>query len=281
MNPATTNNHQPNLKKTSARFQIGCVSFLNALPLIDGFASKHNANVQYDVPSRLLADLESDRVNIALCPVIDLQQSTKPMVIVPSGGIGCDGPTLTVRLYSKNPIETLTTIHADTDSHTSVALLKILLNELYNINPALIDYDANASQSTDNHPDAMLMIGDKVVTAAPSPDTYPHQMDLGQAWSQLTDLPFVFAVWMTKTGSDLENLPESLSLTREQNATRINQIVADHAEKQGWPEPLAQQYLGHWLRYEIGDRQIQAMKLFFELAKKHDVISENRPLQLY
>ena len=40
-------------------------------------------------------------------------------------------------------------------------------------------------------PQAMLLIGDKVVTASPPATDYPHQLDLGEAWKTLTGLPFV------------------------------------------------------------------------------------------
>ena len=48
------------------------------------------------------------------------------------------------------------------------------------------------------HDTARLLIGDKVVTDAPPTDRYPHQMDLGEAWKDLTGLPFVYAMWMCR-----------------------------------------------------------------------------------
>ncbi|NJL30981.1 MAG: hypothetical protein HC898_04780 [Phycisphaerales bacterium] len=83
--------------------QVGCVSFLNAKPLIDGLVLQPHQHLQLDVPSALLAGLESGQTDIALCPVIDFQRSKVPLVVVPVGGIGCDGPTLTVRLLVRYP----------------------------------------------------------------------------------------------------------------------------------------------------------------------------------
>jgi len=263
--------------------RVGCVSFLNARPLIEGLEDQPDPVVKFDVPSRLLADLESGSVDISLCPVIDLQRSHVPLEVVPVGGIGCDGPTLTVRIYSRVPLRDIKDVYIDTDSHTSIALMRVLLAELYHIKPRLIDYQARervAENRIVTSPDTMLLIGDKVVTGAPSDGEYPHQMDLGEAWKELTGLPFVFAVWMTRQGSSLGDLPALLDATRRTNSTRIEAIVAKHAKRLGWPDDLAQQYLGHWLKYAIGTRELAAMRLFFSKAKEHGVIEELREMRV-
>ena len=69
-------------------WRVGCVSYLNAKPLIHGMeeaADAARARARYDVPSRLLDDLLSGAVDVALCPVIDYFRSPRPLVVVPSG----------------------------------------------------------------------------------------------------------------------------------------------------------------------------------------------------
>ncbi len=129
-------------------------------------------------------------------------------------------------------------------------------------------------------PEAMLLIGDKVVTDSPLAVTYPYQLDLGEAWHQLTGLPFVFAIWMTRQGTDLGDLPEQLDQQRRVNAQRIATIVERYADRHGWPHDLANQYLGHILRFEVGERELQAIAHFGELAAKYGFIDGARPLTL-
>jgi len=244
--------------------RIGCVSFLNARPLIDGLDGRDDLSVRYDVPSGLLADLESGEVDLALCPVIDYQRSTQPLVVVPAGGIGCKGPTLTVRLFSRRPFDQVTRLAADTDSHTSVALARVILRERFGVDAAIDDFDARHARGTDS--DTMLLIGDKVVTAAPPECEYPHTLDLGQAWHEATGLPFVFAVWMARRGAELGDVPRLLAGQRARNAGRIDAIAQRHAPPIGWPIDVARQYLGHLLRYRVGARELQAMQLFWSKA---------------
>lgn len=263
--------------------RVGCVSFLNAKPLIEGLDGRDDPFVKFDVPSRLLSELESGAVDIALCPVIDLQKSKLPLEIVPVGGIGCDGPTLTVRIYSQKPLEQITEIYADTDSHTSVCLMRVLLAELHGLKPRVIDYDAQehvAENRVVTDPQTMLLIGDKVVTSAPAAGKYPYQLDLGEAWHLLTGLPFVFAVWMARPTTTLGDLPALLDSTRKTNENRIEQIVEKYAARLGWPRELAVQYLGHWLKYAIGPRELAAIRLFFAKAKEHGVIESLREVKV-
>ncbi|MCX5661589.1 MAG: menaquinone biosynthesis protein [Planctomycetota bacterium] len=265
--------------------RIGCVSYLNAKPLIDGLDGLPDPVVRFDVPSRLLEELRTGGVDIALCPVIDYFRSPVPLEIVPVGGIGCRGPTLTVRLFSRVPLDQIRTIHADTDSHTSVALLRVLLAERLSLRPRIIDFDtretAEAAAGAGVTPplEAMLLIGDKVVTDAPKPELYPHQIDLGESWHALTGLPFVFAVWMTRAGTELGDLPALLESRRILNAGRIDEIVQRYAAVSRWQAVLAKHYLGTLMRYVVGDEELDAISRFAESAYRLGLIDELRPLR--
>ena len=180
--------------------RVGVVSFLNTRPLIDGLDDLADLDLRYTVPSRLLDRLLEDEVDLALCSSIDYQRSAVPLVVVPVGLLGCEGSTLTVRLYSAGPLDRIDEVHCDTDSHTSIVLMQILLKELYGLEPGVVSYDAHDPPR--EPPKAMLLIGDKVVTDAPPAIRYPHQLDLGAAWARRTGLPFVFALWLARRDAD-------------------------------------------------------------------------------
>ena len=270
--------------RTAVRHRVGCVSYLNAKPLIDGLDAEPGVAVRSDVPARLLADLEAGEVDLALCPVIDYFASTTPLVLVPVGGIGCEGPTLTVRLYSRTPIDQITALHADTDSHTSVALAQVLLTKLFGVRPRIIDYHARecvAEGKIDEAPQAMLLIGDKVVTGSPLAVQYPHQLDLGEGWHELTGLPFVFAMWMAKQGTDLGNLPQRLGTRLDANLPERLLIAERYAEAHGWPGELAEHYLVDVLRYRVGRLELEAVTRFGRMASELGLVKMPGELRLY
>src|SRR5579862_3539175 len=160
---------------------LGSVSYLNSKPLIFGLEKYDDLKLHLDVPANLLEGLHSGIIDIALLPVIDYQRLPN-LLIVPSGGIGSDGETLTVRIFSPVSLEKITTLACDPDSHTSVALAQIVLKKKFNITPKLTNLTDNPAPNT-----ARLLIGDKVVTKKPI--CLPHELDLGGAWKQITGLP--------------------------------------------------------------------------------------------
>lgn len=256
---------------------IGCVSFLNARPLIHGLDGRDDLAVRYDVPSGLLEDLLAGEVDIALCPVIDYQLSPEPLHIVPVGGIGSLAETLTVRLFSRVPIHDIRRVRIDSHSHTSNVLMQIVLRDVYHQEVQIIaPGDADAGD-----PQALLLIGDKVVNAAPDEADYPHQLDLGLPWQQLTGLPFLFAVWMCRPDAELGHVPELLARQREINAGRLDEIVADWAPRIGWPVELAHRYVSHHLHYAVGPRHVQAMQHFWQRAHELNLTPGLRPLAIH
>jgi chorismate dehydratase len=264
--------------------RLGVVSFVNTLPLIDGLDRLADVELRHSVPSLLLDQLVSGEVDVALCSSIDYQRSPTELVVLPVGMLGCDGATLTVRLYSTLPIESIAQVFCDTDSHTSVALLRILLKELHGLEPVMIDYDARehvAANKPLDWPEAMLLIGDKVVTDSPPAVRYPHQLDLGAAWKDLTGLPFVFALWMARADADPAILRAAwmiLDHQRRHNHERIDGMIHRQAVRRGWPADLAADYLKAHIAYEMTDACLAGVELFFAKARQHGLIAELRPV---
>lgn len=254
------------------RVRIGCVKYLNTLPLIEGLAAWRDAELVSAVPARLIDMLLSREVDVALCSVIDAARNRGRVCILPVGMIGCDGPTMTVRVFSRVPLERVRTIGADTDSHTSVALMRVIMKRRYGADVKVLDFDARehvvvgAPQS--GAPDALLLIGDKVETDPPDAGEYPHQLDLGEAWKELTGLPFVYAVWMCREGEEerigVRMAASALDRSRRHNAMRMDWLVAGRAGERGWPVSDASDYLGRKLRYGVGEREAEAVARFVE-----------------
>ena len=254
----------------TAVLRVASVSYLNARPLIYGIDRDPNRMLLLEVPAKLIDLLRDDRADIALLPVIDYQR-LENLCIVPSGGIGSDGETLTVRIFSRVPLGQIRSLACDNESHTSVALAKIILGEHVGIQPEFCDIRSDA--------DAKLLIGDKVVCEEPA--GFPHQLDLGAAWKAMTGLPFVFAAWMSRAGVELGDLPQQLEQAKREGLAHVDEIVERFALPRGWPAQLARQYLTVNLQYDIGARQLEAIRLFHQLARKAGIIDEARPLRIY
>jgi len=215
--------------------------------------------------SKLINGLRDDRFDVALLPVIDYQH-LQGLRVIPAGGIGCDGATLTVRVFSQTPIDRITSLACDPDSHTSVALAKIILQRRYKIQPEFISLSAASNREGE----ARLLIGDKVVCEEPA--GFEHQLDLGAAWKELTGLPFVFAVWVARQEVALGDLPARLEQCKRAGLANVNELIRKFAIPRGWPAGLALQYLTVYLKYDIGERQLEAMRTFHAMAAECGII---------
>lgn len=272
--------------------RLGTVEYLNTTPLIEGLHGAAGVTLIPAVPSRMIDLLLSDQTDLALVSLIDLARSTTPLSILPVGMIGCDGPTLTVRLFSARPINSIERIHADTDSHTSVALARVLLKRLNGRAPEIIDFDARERAANpapepesgvdSSWPETLLLIGDKVVSDSPPAVRYPHQLDLGKAWHDLTDLPFVYAVWACKADRAddraIHAVAALLDRTRRRNRHRLDAVVNARADRHGWPQDLAREYVGRLLRYDFDERSLEAARLFLSMAAEDGLVPQTDPV---
>lgn len=137
----------------------------------------------------------------------------------------------------------------------------------------------------DTTPDSILLIGDKVVNASPSPETYPYQLDLGQEWKELTGLPFVFAMWMMRRDVAEQHPAEAravaslLDAARRHGTHMTDQVIDRYAAEKGWPRDLARRYFTDYLRYEVTPRARQGLALFFQKAARLGLLPLRREVR--
>ena len=254
--------------------RIGHVRYLNTWPLVEGVDRLPSVSLVPAVPADLLGLLTRGEVDVALVSTADLARSatSSSLALLRCGMIGSAGPTLTVQLFSRVPFASITTLHADAESHTSVALCKLLLSQQHGCTPEVKQYSIDPG----NWPESVLMIGDKVMTTPPPPGEYAHTMDLGQAWHQWTGLPMVFAVWacradraadlVVRTASDL------LDRQRRHNATRLPRIAAARAGEHGWTVQTALSYITDHLRYDLDQQAIEGLSAFLDRCAQSGIL---------
>jgi chorismate dehydratase len=276
--------------------RVAAVRYLNTAPLIEGLEKAEGLTLLPSIPAAISAMVRTSEADLGLASIVDavgLPGGDDPgLTLIPAGMIGCDGPTMTVRLFSSVPLDKVDAIHADTDSHTSVILAQVLLHKLHGIRPRIIDFDARErviSSSTSSAPlrelsdwpQTVLLIGDKVVTDHPPQGRYPHQLDLGEAWHALTGLPFVYAMWMCRDAdADSPRIATAAALLdrqRRRNQMRLDWIIEKRAPEARWPLDLAHRYLSELLRFDVGEREREAVALFLKDAAALRLVSPRTP----
>lgn len=248
-------------------YRIGVVSFLNSRPLIEGLDCSKGIHITFDVPSRLPGLLDSGQVDAALVPVIDIVRPGRDWKIISDACIGCDGETLTVRIFSRVPPDEIQILHVDGDSHTSVALASVIWREMFSRQLLIVPLD---SAPDPERCEAILLIGDKVVNH--NLIEFDIETDLGGAWKSMTGLPFVFAAWAAQQDFEPADLPAILSKARDAGVANARNIAATQAPGLGWPQELAVRYLTQRLSFKLTDRHMQGLRLFIDLARQQGIV---------
>lgn len=255
-----------------AQFTVGCVPYVNAIPLVEMFEEMGPASpirVIYKVPTDLPTLLESGEADAILVSSVDALR-TPGRRMAEGVCIGSRDHVKSVRLFSKVPIGEIKTLALDASSMTSNRLAMILLKELHRIAPETktMSPDLKAMLS---EADACILIGD---IGMMSDGTGLHVMDLGEAWNRLTGKPFVWAAWIggkglvpelvwwlqraaACAGNALDGEPYYIWKNRET-------MVARAMEQAHWPEEVAKDYFENVMAYRMDQPMIQGLKTFQE-----------------
>jgi chorismate dehydratase len=257
--------------------RVGVVSYLNTRPLVEAL-HRHlpDALVVVDLPSRLADQLAAGRLDVATIP--SLEYARQPgYSILSDACVACDGPVRSVQLLSRKPIEQIAVLALDDASRTSAALVRILLRELYALQPQTTPLLIGAAP-TDVSADAVLVIGDRGMLSPPP--EFSYVWDLGDAWRRWTELPFVFSMWVARPGMASRELAERLAAARDEGLKTLDTIARGAAQQLGLPASDCLSYLRDNLRFRLGPKEQQALLLFYRLAARHGLVEKVPPLSI-
>jgi chorismate dehydratase len=261
-----------------ALIRLGAVEYLNARPLVYGLELRNTLfSVRYDVPSKCAALLHEGSIDLGMIPSIEFQRGSTPYVIVEGLGIISDGPVASVALFSTRPIETARTIAVDISSRASVGLVQVLCREAFGIDPAFVPMPPSID-SMMAHCDAALVIGDPALYL-------DHRrlglskIDLGEQWTTLTGLPFVWAFWAGRPGALSHAAVSALVHARDAGVAASDAI----ADAYSGPERAAlnRAYLRDNIKYVLDERAVAGLRRYDELAEQHGVIETARAPVFY
>ena len=182
------------------KIRVGAVSYLNTKPLLYGIQGSpvmQDIQLIIDYPSRIADMLLNDEIDIGLVPVAVIPKM-REYYICGDYCIGSDGPVASVCLFSETPIEKVATVLLDNQSRTSVQLAKVLLKEFWKLTPELVDGVGDFRELIKGTT-AGVVIGDRALEQR---KVSSYIYDLGEAWKNLTGLPFVFAAWISNKPLD-------------------------------------------------------------------------------
>ncbi len=264
-----------------ARVRIGAVSYLNTRPLVYRMTElAPEVDLRFDVPSRLADQLAAGTLDVALIPSIEYFLDPN-YVVVSDACIGCRGPVLSVKLWSRVPVDRIRSLALDEGSRTSAALVQVLLDRRYRLRPRLQSLPLGMlAEEVDA--DAVLLIGDRAMH--PPRGTFAAVWDLGEEWCRETGLPFVFAMWVAReTPSEHTSMDRPLSLSRgtidrilrqsrDLGVAHLEAIAAQEAPTVGLDATTCLVYLRDSLYFYLGAAERRGLTQFQQEAARIGLI---------
>jgi predicted solute-binding protein len=240
------------------KFRVGSVNYLNAVPLTRGLESE----VVFATPAKLAEMLRRDELDAALVSITEVLLNDR-YDILDGIAIASLGDVYSVLLAHKKPLVEAEEIFCDTASLTSVNLLKVLLAEknLFPQFQPLENYAAAADK------DFVLLIGDRAIEFQRAP--HAHEIfDLGAAWLELTQLPFVYAVWALRRGIENRELRRELKEAKQFGMETLESIIETRTD---FDEDFRRDYFEWHIHFHLGEDEKRAIAKFSELLQKHDL----------
>jgi len=244
--------------------RLGAVDYLNVRPLVDGLDARPDlVSVRFDVPSECARLLAVGAIDLGMVPSITLADRPDDRV-VPGVCIGSDGPVASVALFTRVPVRDIRRIALDTSSRTSACLVKILCARRFEITPAFAPAQPDLGAMLADA-DAALVIGDPALFV----DHRAHgaeKIDLGQEWTAMTSLPFVWAFWSGRPDAADPDVVALLQAAAAQGMARTDAIADAYVAAAPARAAIARRYLRESLVFQLSPRALEGLRAYYREA---------------
>ena len=252
--------------------RVGRIPYINCYPVygaIDRGLVKLDATLVDGVPSALNALTEAGALDVSVVSAVEYARHADRYLLLPDLAITSDGPVRSVMLFSKRPAPDLgrARVLLSRSSMTSVALLKLLFENVWHANPEFAGADAERADlgDADQEPhEARLVIGDAALQLSAA-HRYPFVYDLGEEWKRWTGLPFVFAVWVAQRTSPVGaalDVHARLIESRDWGLTHLDLLADQAAAATGVARRVCLTYLSG-LDYRLSYAHLAGLTDFF------------------
>jgi chorismate dehydratase len=274
--------------------RLGAVSYLNARPLVFRLERAPRFSLRFDLPAECARLLRASEIDLGLIPSIEYCRADDYR-IVPGLAIASRGAVTSVALYTTRPIADVQSIAMDTSSRTSVALVHVLCDRLFRIQPRIESEGPDLETMLASH-DAALVIGDNALLwdhTAVHPRRRPahdgpaasssnvEKIDLGETWTSMTGLPFVWAFWAGRPGVVGAEDVRTLQAVRDENVVQPLVVSEDFFQSSPEHVRIGERYLRDNIKYYLDSDERAGLELFYRYAAELGLVPAPQALRFF
>ena len=268
---------------------LGRIIYMNVVPVyygLDNDLKPDWLNIVSAPPSILNNMMVKNELDISPVSSVAYAKNQNEWLLLPDLSISCFGKVMSVILVSKKPFEKLTDNKVIiTDKSAAAAELLKLLFSIKRVKPVFEIMPIHCPDEIKKSADAALIIGDKALKEKWELH-FDHVFDLGQMWLELTDLPFVFALWAVRK-SFADKQPEVVSsiikifgLSKKEGKKNLETITAKASEILGIDISICRKYY-ELLNYNLDPLQLKGLTTFFEKLYHEKILPQKVQLRFF
>jgi len=287
------------------KLRVSIVEFLNTAPLVWGFTDgplEGRYDLSFTVPSLCAEALRAGEVDLAIIPAIEYQR-IDDLVMLPGMAVAAKNDVASILVLAKKPIEAVRSIALDTNSRSSVALVRLLCEGLWHIAPQFMDMAPDPAAML-AAADAALVIGDPALAVRLKVDALAQKQpsghgccggddsehpvpgvdtlfvyDVAQQWREMTGKPCVLAVWAGRRDVVTPEVVADFLASKEYGLSQMGEIAEGAALKLDLSPCHLHRYLKRNIDFSLDAENLDALRHYYQLAAAAGLIPSARPIE--
>jgi chorismate dehydratase len=239
-------------------------SYLTA-PLVSGFLSnevKHNYKIYNSETSLCSEMLKTDQTDFGLISAIDYEAGRGNWLIVPQIGLSCKQGSNWATLFMKEGTKTLKKIAVDRHAGNEIALLKIIMQEKYEIEAEFILSEPLIDDMLKEN-DAALLIGENALVNL---SKYPTHIDLCEEWYDMSGLPFVISFWagheLSLNAADVARINQA----KMHGEFSLDKIIKQYAVDHNIEKHISANHYKEIFSFDLNEDEKAGLEEFYQYA---------------
>jgi len=254
-----------------SRKRLGVPGALFTSPLTVPLRNASGFSLAVDAPALNALRLRERNLEAALLSPIDFARDASSYRVVPGVGASSQSANSAITLHFREDLHGISTLAADPSLISEIILAKIILAEEFNVSPKIVPFQGPLDLML-GKADAALLAGDSSLREAAS---HPNAVDLVEAWTELTELPYVHCFWCAREEDLTETEVQTLRQAGKEGTAQLDDIAGEAASHALSPVPFAtlKAYL-ETFSYDFGPDGEEGLKEFLRYAYYHGVLPD-------
>lgn len=192
---------------------------------------------------------------------LDLAHLKGDWKLVPNIAKSSYAGTPRILLFFNRSLSSINKIAVPAHNRTAIALTKLVFSEYYEIEVTIEEEKSTGINNLSEY-DGVVLVEEDALSQKMKNSSF---LDLGEAWYELTSLPFTYGVWVANTLTVKKQQLQDLAKGFSNKPEELEQVAAEKAPA-GWSGQQALEYLTTDINYRFGEQEQKGLKEFLQLA---------------